>query len=55
MKVLIADDHAIVRRALKNLLDDAAASCGEADSAQRLFFKLKHERWDLLILDIATS
>jgi DNA-binding NarL/FixJ family response regulator len=53
MKLLIADDHAIVRQGLKSFFELEAASCGEADTAQHLLLQLHRGRWDLLILDIA--
>jgi two-component system invasion response regulator UvrY len=52
--ILIADDHAILRRGLKQILSDewAALHFGEAvDSAQALTL-LVQEPWDILILDI---
>jgi DNA-binding NarL/FixJ family response regulator len=52
--ILIADDHAILRRGLKQILSDewAALRFGEAvDSAQALAL-LAQEPWDILILDI---
>ncbi|HEU0224822.1 MAG TPA: response regulator transcription factor [Steroidobacteraceae bacterium] len=54
-RVLIADDHAVVRAGLRQLLcDDAAVGeIGEAASGQQTLDRLRDGRWDLLILDIA--
>jgi DNA-binding NarL/FixJ family response regulator len=53
-RILITDDHAILRQGLKQILADeiADAKFGEAgDSAQALVL-LNKETWDILILDI---
>jgi DNA-binding NarL/FixJ family response regulator len=53
-RILITDDHAIMRQGLKQILADeiAGANFGEAgDSAQALAL-LHKEAWDVLILDI---
>ena len=53
-RILITDDHAILRQGLKQILADeiADAKFGEAgDSAQTLIL-LNKETWDILILDI---
>ena len=53
-RILITDDHAIVRRGLKQILADeiAGATFGETgDSAQALVL-LHQQAWDILILDI---
>jgi DNA-binding NarL/FixJ family response regulator len=54
IRILIADDHAIVRRGLKEILEHelGAAYCGEAGNSQQLLRQVQQERWDLLILDI---
>ena len=53
-RVLIADDHSILRGGLKELLirhlEDVV--CGEAESAQQALAQVQHQPWDLLILDI---
>ena len=54
IRILITDDHAIVRQGLKQILADeiAGAKFGEAmDSAQALAL-LHKDHWDVLILDI---
>lgn len=55
MRILLADDHAVVRRAVKIMLAAAfkEATFGEAeDGPQALQAALSHP-WDLVILDIA--
>lgn len=54
IRILIADDHPIVRRGLKDMLsrelDDAI--CGEAGNAEEVFSKVQEETWDLVVLDV---
>ena len=54
IKIIIADDHAIVKQGLKMLIQDQADMqyAGEADSGPELLEKLKNNKFDLLILDI---
>jgi len=51
---LIADDHQVVRRGLKELLGESQAIhiAGEATSASEVLDKVKNERWDVVVLDI---
>ncbi len=53
-RILVADDHALVRRGLKEVLADASRDfvVGEADSAAAVLDKVRAERWDLVILDL---
>ena len=53
MRVLIVDDHAILRRGLRSLLSDvfARAEFGEASNAEQAL-ELGKERWDVALLDI---
>lgn len=53
-KILIADDHAILRKGLKQLLaeDRTIHEIGEASTGRETLDKLRQARWDLLILDI---
>ena len=53
-RVLIADDHAVVRAGLKQfLVDDRAISeIGEAATGRETLERLRAEPWDLVILDI---
>jgi DNA-binding NarL/FixJ family response regulator len=53
-RILIADDHAVVRAGLKQFLleDQAIREVGEAATGQQALDKLRTGPWDLLILDI---
>ncbi|MBD3224116.1 MAG: response regulator [Caldithrix sp.] len=52
--ILIADDHAIVREGLKQIVNQQIdiQVTGEAANANELLQKLKHDHWDVIILDI---
>ena len=54
MKVLIVDDHAVVRRGVAQILADAfqRIEIGEADSGKSGLAAVKKEHWDVVILDI---
>lgn len=54
MQILIADDHAIVRRGLKQILDEepGLAEVSEAQNGQEVLEMSRHQSWDLVILDI---
>ena len=54
MHILIADDHAIVRRGLKQILDEepGLAIVSEAENGQDVLEMSRHRTWDLVILDI---
>ncbi len=53
IKILIADDHAIVREGLKQIVAEEAdiLVAGEASNTQVLMDKLKEDEFDILILD----
>lgn len=53
-KVLIADDHVLVRAGLRQFLEDdrSIGEIGEAATGQQTLDRLREDRWDLLILDI---
>jgi DNA-binding NarL/FixJ family response regulator len=55
MKVLIADDHAVVRRGLKQILadEDKTLSVGEATNAQDVLRLVREQDWDIIVLDIS--
>ena len=55
IRILIADDHAIVRRGLKQILDEAIAGvvCGEASNAEETIALVRQHDWDLVILDMS--
>ena len=54
IRILIADDHPILRRGLKDILlrELEGAICGEAGNAQEVFAEVKSQGWDLVILDV---
>jgi DNA-binding NarL/FixJ family response regulator len=54
IRILIVDDHAVVRRGMVQLLkeDFKTAHFGEAATAPEALEKIRQGRWDLLILDI---
>jgi len=53
-KILIADDHAILRAGLKEILvrDLKDVICGEAESAEQVLAQVRTQHWDLVILDV---
>jgi len=53
-KVLIADDHAVVRAGLRQFLEEdrSITEIGEASTGREALEALRAGRWDLLILDI---
>jgi DNA-binding NarL/FixJ family response regulator len=53
-KVLIVDDHPVVRAGLRRLLSDSAGIevAGEADSARSALERSRAEAWDLILLDM---
>lgn len=55
IKILIADDHAIVRRGLKQILTETAdmVVAGEAHNGQELLEKMRSDQWDVIVLDIS--
>jgi two-component system invasion response regulator UvrY len=55
MRILIADDHAIVRRGLREILLDEYPSSiiGDASDAEELLKKVFQEEWDLIISDVS--
>jgi len=55
IKVLIADDHAIVREGLKQILSDIPDMkvFGEAGSGDEALQLIRNERWHIMLLDIA--
>lgn len=55
IKVLIADDHPIVRAGLKQVIEKSPDMRvgGEALDGQEVLEKASHEEWDILILDFS--
>lgn len=55
MRILIADDHAVVRRGLRETLNEAFSrvTFGEAKTAQETLDNVRRQDWDVVILDIS--
>lgn len=55
MKVLIADDHSVVRAGLKQILLDvwATAVVGQAKDAHEALRMVREQEWDVVVLDIS--
>lgn len=55
MRILIADDHAFIRKGLVQILSDEFTDIyiGEAEDTQSLIEKAFGESWDLVISDIS--
>jgi two-component system, NarL family, invasion response regulator UvrY len=55
IKVLIADDHAVVRRGLRQILTEAGDIhvAGEATTANETLQLVQRERWDVIVLDVS--
>lgn len=54
INILIADDHSVVRRGIKQILSDETDMqvLGEASNSDEIIALLDKQKWDLLILDI---
>ena len=54
MKILIADDHIVVRLGIKQILADAfkQAKFGEASNGQEVLELIWRETWDAVVLDV---
>jgi DNA-binding NarL/FixJ family response regulator len=54
IRILMADDHAIVRRGLKQILEaePRLATVAEAENAMDVLKMVRESAWDLVILDI---
>jgi len=54
IRVLVADDHAVVRRGLKDLLGESGDIVvqGEAATGRELLDQLHENSWDVVVLDI---
>lgn len=55
IKILIADDHAIVREGLKQILAETSdmVVAGEATNGHEVLEHVRREDWDLVLLDLA--
>ena len=54
LKILLADDHAVVRQGVKQILAEAftQAAFGEAKNAHELLTLVNNEHWDIVVLDL---
>ncbi|MGA7744990.1 MAG: response regulator transcription factor [Polyangia bacterium] len=54
-RVLLVDDHAVVRRGVRDILTEALGkvSFGEAGKPSEALEKLQKESWDVVVLDIS--
>ena len=54
LKILLADDHAVVRHGVKQILVEAFAKAvfGEAQNANELLTLVRTEAWDVVVLDL---
>ena len=54
LRILLADDHAVVRQGVKQILAAAYAEAtfGEAQNARELLELAGRERWDIIVLDL---
>ncbi|OGW48289.1 MAG: DNA-binding response regulator [Nitrospirae bacterium RBG_19FT_COMBO_58_9] len=55
VKILIVDDHEVVRRGVKQILEETfpQVEVGEADTGQKGIAAVRQEPWDLAIVDIS--
>src|SRR5512143_2544578 len=55
LRILLADDHAVVRQGVKQILAEAFAQAtfGEAQNAPELLALVANERWDIVVLDLS--
>ncbi len=54
-RILVADDHAVVRNGVKKLFEDKPeeTTFGEAGTAEEVLTLVREGNWDLLVLDIS--
>lgn len=54
VKILIADDHPIVRNGIKNVIEKSVdlKVLGEAENSKQVYKLLSKENWDVVILDL---
>ena len=55
LRILIADDHAVIRKGLKHLLMEEypSAFIDEVENAEEVFKKVIKNKWDIVISDIS--
>ncbi len=54
MRILMVDDHAVVRRGFQQIAGDAYGSVvvGEASSAEEALTLVQQQRWDVVVMDV---
>lgn len=54
IKILVVDDHAIVREGLKQIIADSTdmVVAGEAENDLQVFEEVRRQKWDVVLLDI---
>jgi two-component system, NarL family, invasion response regulator UvrY len=54
MKILIADDHALIRRGLKQIVDEEFPNgvTGEAQDCREVLEMVRTDEWDIVVLDL---
>ncbi len=54
-RILIVDDHSIVRRGMRQILEETGDSFefGEAENASEAITQIRDSKWDLVLLDVA--
>jgi len=54
IRILIADDHAVVRRGLKHIVSEQPdmTVAGEAENARQVLDLARTDKWDVIVLDI---
>lgn len=54
MKILVVDDHAVVRHGVKQILGEHFhhAVIGEAQDAEHMFGEIEKSSWDMVVLDV---
>jgi two-component system, NarL family, invasion response regulator UvrY len=55
LKILIVDDHYVVREGVKRIFDNQpdSAAFGEASTAQEALKLIREQEWDIVVLDIS--
>ena len=55
IKILVVDDHTIVRRGLKQILEETQdmTVVDEASNGKEVIIKVKNNNYDLVLLDIS--
>jgi len=52
-RILIVDDHEVVRAGVMKIVDDLSLAFGEASTGSQALHMVREEVWDLVVLDIS--